>query len=212
MKKFAIGGFVIFYMLLSTCLTVYAGAADNATRHRVGLNGGVYFPTGDFEFGAESLDYDTGGTFGIDYCYMFREKIGIGVFLDYASFSSETKSGYHPTYGTGEASVDWKIVVLGPFVMLEHKVKTVKLYGAAKLGLCWSDMESEYKGRRGSIKTDDDGTALAAIIEAGVRFPVQKNIDLGLAARYSYINQSVDNADDTNLGGLAIVAQVGFNF
>lgn len=214
MKKFTIGGFVIFYMVLSICFTVYAGEVSNdTTRHRVGLNGGVYFPTEDFEpADGFSLSYDTGSTFGIDYCYMIREKIGIGVFLDYTSFFSETDS--HSGCGIYDFSLDIKAITFGPFVMLEHRFNNkIKLYGAAKIGICWSDMEIEYKTYDGeSVKMDDNGRTPTATIEAGVRFPVQKNIDLGLAVQYSYINHRADNADDINLSGLAIVGQIGVNF
>ncbi len=106
------------------------------------------------------------------------------------------------------------VVTLGVSASIEHKFDNLlTVYGAGKIGVAFTNIDVEASTRYGSAEVSDSGSAFAAIIEVGARYPIYKKLDIGLAAKYSYINQQTNDGDDrSNLGGLALVGQVGFNF
>jgi len=199
-------------MLMLTASFAWAAGAQ-ISRHRAGVNLGAYVPTGKYD----DLKYQVGGTFGVDYRYLFTTNWGVGGFIDCRAFSSEEKSGWE---------VDVSTAIFGASLLYEHRLADrITLYGAGKLGIAattveykWSYSEyhsygnGHYTYQSGSGSKTDSGNALAGILEAGARYQINKLIDVGGALKYTLLSQKVDGAKNTNLGGLSVVAQVGFNF
>jgi hypothetical protein len=188
-------------------------AAGASGPHRVGLDLGLYMPTGKFD----DLDYKTGFATGVDYRYLLPSGFGFGAFLDYRAFSSKSISaGWGPFNASFKVDVD--TIIVGPQALYEHRLANkLTLYGAGKLGYASTTMEAkaEFSTLYGGSYTrsaSDDGSAFAAILEAGARYQLTRLIDLGVAAKYTFIPEQKVEGVKTNLSGLSLVALIGFNF
>jgi opacity protein-like surface antigen len=215
---------VIFVVVLGLLmLTASFASAASESRHRVGIFGGYFMPNGEFEHSYPSnpnraswkAPFDAGSTFGVDYRFLLPSNLTVGAFLERNSFSGEQSE----TSGsrTWKSSVDVTTDIIGVSVGYEHKLaKMATVYGAGKLGYASStislDSQHTNAGNTYKVSCDTTGTSYAAILEVGVRFPITDLLDLGIAGRYYHIPMSPDYGKDANVGGMAVVGTIGFNF
>ncbi len=207
LKKVVSLSLVAAFMLF---VSTFAFAADNIqSRHRVGASFGLLVPTGSYEEDSFSADFKNGPIMGIEYRGLLTKMFGLGGFLEVSSFSTETEK-----FGSSEVDIDVTVVTLGASASVERKfANSLTVYGAGKLGIAFTNVDVEMTRWIGTTTSSDSGRAPALMVEAGIRCPIYKQIDLGVAAKYSYIPQETGGGDDkSNLGGFALVGQIGYNF
>jgi hypothetical protein len=61
------------------------------------------------------------------------------------------------------------------------------------------------------MSADSSGGAFAASLEAGIAIPFN-SWDIGLILKYTTIDQEVEGAANTELGGLSVLLSAGYNF
>ena len=202
MKKILVLTIMICLSLLTASLALAATSAP-AKPIRLGASLGFIKPLGDYD-GAK---FKIGPTFGLEGRMLVDRNLGVGGFLDYTTFSSEKKS-----FGAVDVKVDMKTTIIGALGTYEHPVDSkMTLYGTGKLGLAFTTAEAVATGAVNATATDT-GRTWALILEGGGRYWLTETVDVGVAARYSYISQSVDRAGNVQLGGLSLVGLLGFHF
>ncbi|MDR2104235.1 MAG: hypothetical protein LBP51_00605 [Deferribacteraceae bacterium] len=87
----------------------------------------------------------------------------------------------------------------------------VWLLAAAKLGISFNYLEAEAEYLGYSYSESTSGNALAGSLEAGVVFPFNR-WDFGFILKYTMIEQEVENAENTDLGGFSALFSIAFNF
>jgi hypothetical protein len=217
LKRFA--AFILIFVLLS-----FFSVQAQESHFRLGMFLGGYVPSGDVSSSTKKLDLSVGGEFGVEFSYFFNRYLGVGVYLEGISTSSETDKGYDISVGGYfEDKVDVSTTIFGVLISFNAPLGSrASFVGGAKFGIASTEIEAEEKTTY-TLTLKDDETAIAFSLEGGLRYKVG-NMDIGGSIKYTHIPKidSTLEGEDTlyfyyldyeaELSGLSVLLNVGYNF
>ncbi|OQC29419.1 MAG: hypothetical protein BWX71_00124 [Deltaproteobacteria bacterium ADurb.Bin072] len=166
-------------LLALACCILTAGQAFAASGLYLGLQLGPEFITDDD-------GYDDAIAYGIYGGYNLDQLLSLEASL--------TRSNHDPEHNDFN-DIDNTALLFGPRLNAQM-ARGVNLYGGAGLGMYFLDWD------------DDSETETGLYIGAGVDFPIQSNVNLGLDLKYHAMFDS-DDTIDSDL--VTLMVRVGFN-
>ncbi len=167
-------------LLALACCILMAGQAFAASGLYLGLQLGPEFMTDDDSGLDDAVAYGIYGGYNLDQLLSLE-----------ASLTRSTHDAEHHD----DIEIDNTALLFGPRLNA-RLAGGVNLYGGAGLGMYFLDLEG------------DSETETGLYIGAGVEFPIQSNVNLGLDLKYHAMFDS-DDTIDSDL--VTLMVRVGFN-
>ena len=179
----------------------------------IGLEGGLFIPTGSYEEPGIKLDHESGGDFGLKYVHYFNTNIGINIRLSRTSFDSE-KVDLEIIGTTFTAHNEYETITFGAGLTGRLPItEFIDLQGDVGVAYNSNKIKIILEGMGIEVSDSDSGSAFGFFIDAGVNFIPIPELSVGALFRYSTNNQSFeDDRDDIDLGGMSFLLTVGYMF
>ena len=171
-------------------MALLIGVSAHAEGGRLGAHFGKYSPS----------DIESGNSIGLEYSFNVSDNLFAGGFFDHNT------ADYDVCYDLGmgyDECVTGSVTsnIFGALVGGKHDLgNNIELYGAGKLGLALTS---------GDFVASDD---IAIIFEAGARYRVNPQFDIGANLRYMILEATADDDNSYKLGGTTISIAAGISF
>ncbi len=203
MKKF-----IVFAVVLCFSVAAYAQNYMETRKADLSVHLGAYWPFGEIDTGGNgTYGYEVGGVFGVEGQYFFTENIGVGVNLDYAFYNAEALR----ITGFGNINTDITTLYFGPEVVVRYPQPNFDVF--ASLGFGYIKNKVEYSG---ASSGDEDDSTFGLLLQAGGRYYLTRNVNVGAKLRYLYNNQDIDdkigNEDSLDLSAISFLVSLGYSF